>query len=163
MPTDMTLHQVRDATKILKFQGKLIGNSTSYRRGSSRWVEFKLYKTKSGAYVLSRLGVSMLFHDPECEVVERNHLDTVPLASLDRHFVPCHLCTPDRYDLDEVCPEKPRPWAMVSETPDGIIAALEKEDENGARYTTLVAQRLLEQACDVDPVMDAAYRVEFIP
>jgi len=157
----VSTHQIRDGSRILQFEGTLISHSTSWRRGSSRWVEFSLYRTASGSYVLSRTGLSLLFHDPSCEVVDRNSLKVSPSAALERDAQPCVECTPNRQQ-PEICAETPRCWAHVSETPEGVIEALQRHDDYGSRYLTRVAQRLLEQAGTVDLALDAVYRVEHI-
>lgn len=158
----MTAHQVRDGARTLKFEGSMIANSTSWRRGSSRWVEFSLYRTVSGSYILARTGLSLLFHNLDCEVAIRNSLKASPAAALDRDAQPCFDCGPDGRSTGEVAVETPRMWAHVSETAEGVVEALQRHDTHGSRYLTRVAQRLLEQAGDVDPAIDAVYRVEHI-
>jgi len=44
-----------------------------------------------------------------------------------------------------------------------VLEALYKYDQSGARYLTNVAQRLLEDASDLDKGIDSIYRVEIIP
>jgi hypothetical protein len=159
----MTLIQVKDGNRLLQFDGRLIGTSTSWRRGSYRWVEFKLYKThEEGRYILSRVGMSLLYHLHECAVVERNNLKEAPRSTLDRDARPCEDCRPDQLEVPIVCPEKPRYWAQVCDTPDAVIKALYKEDENGNTYLTFVAQRLLENAADLDTEIEGIYRIETI-
>lgn len=155
--------QVKDGNRLLQFDGRLIGDSTSWRRGSHRWVEFKLYKTnEEGRYILSRVGMSLLYHLQECEVVERNNLKDAPKSELDRDARACPECRPDMFNIPIVCPEKPRFWAQVCDTPQAVVEALMKYDEAGNRYLTFVAQRLLERASDADEELDAIYRVETI-
>ena len=60
------MYEVRDNKRTLKFDGVLLAFSTSFRPGVKRWIEFALYKTDGGNYVLSRVGETHLFHDPEC-------------------------------------------------------------------------------------------------
>lgn len=142
----------------------MIGNSTSWRRGSYRWVEFSLYKTEEkGVYVLSRVGVSLMYHTPDCEVALRNNLREAPASELDRDATPCPQCRPDRMtNFPIVCPERPRHWAQVCDTAEAVLEALTKYDEAGSRYLTFVAQRLLETAGEVDEAISDVYRVETI-
>lgn len=159
----MTLIQVKDGNRLLQFDGRLIGDSTSWRRGSYRWVEFKLYKTaEEGRYILSRVGMSLLYHLQECPVVERNNLREAPRSTLDRDARGCEDCQPHLFNIPIVCPEKPRHWAQVCDTPEAVVKALYKEDENGNTYLTFVAQRLLEKASDLDDEIESVYRVETI-
>lgn len=157
----MTTHQIPDGSRTLRFEGDLIAHSTSWRRGSGRWVEFSLYRTLAGQYVLARTGFSLLYHDPGCEVAARNSLSISPSAALDRDAVPCIDCQPADM-LPEVAVESPRFWGHVSEDPEGVVEALQRHDSHGSRYLTRVAQRLLEEAGRVDPALDAVYRVEHI-
>ena len=61
-----------------------------------------------------------------------------------------------------VSPELPRYWAQVSDTAEAVVDHLYKYDEQGARYLTIVAERLLEEAAKLDPQIEQAYRVETI-
>lgn len=155
--------QVQNGSRFLQFEGELLAESTSWNPGSTRWVEFKLYRTTSGSYVLARKGISNLYHHPQCVVVGRNGLKPSPLAELDEKAVPCDECHPEDFDnLVLICAEVPRPWATVSDSAEGVVDHLTKEDFTGSRYLTRVAQRLLEEAGKEDPAIDAAYRVEYI-
>lgn len=156
------MFQVRDSSRIIQFEGVQLGHASSERRGAHRWVEFTLYRTNGGSYVLSRVGQTLLYHDPSCTVVLRNGLGTIPTNALTPGHVPCPDCRPKIGDLDEVCPESARNWAMVSESPEGVLEALYRFDDAGVRYLTTVAQRLLEEAAETDPALGAAYRTETI-
>jgi hypothetical protein len=51
----------------------------------------------------------------------------------------------------------------VSDEPDAVLEALYKYDQGGARYLTMVAERLLEQAAPVDKGIQKIYSIEVIP
>jgi hypothetical protein len=155
-------YEVRDGSRILKFNGKLLAESSSWRRRSYRWVEFQLYKTENGSYILSRVGISLLFHGAVCPLVKRYGLQELPYTDLDKDAVPCEECNPDS-SAGLVFPEKTRHWALVSEEPDAILEAVYKYDDGGARYLTNVAQRLLDEASEADEKLASIYRVELIP
>lgn len=156
--------QVKDGDRILQFNGKLLGKSSSWRRDSLRWIEFELYKTESGSYVLSRVGVSVVYHAATCHLVKRYGLSEVPTQSVTapREIVPCEICNPS-LSAAVIFPEKDRNWAQVSEDPNAVLEALYKYDESGARYLTHVAQRLLEEASKIDKGIETVYRIEVIP
>lgn len=156
------MHEVKDGSRTLQFEGRLLGESTSYRRGSTRWIEFKLYKTESGSYVLSRVGASLVYHGAACPLVKRYSLVESSTDSLSDDAIPCDECDPN-LSLPMVFPEKYRNWAQVSDDPEAVLEALYKYDQGGARYLTNVAQRLLEQASDEDQRIESVYRVEMIP
>jgi hypothetical protein len=157
-----TTYEVKDGARTLQFNGKLLGESSSRNRQSERWIEFKLYRTESGSYVLSRVGASLTFHEGGCFLVEKYKLSDVLVTDLDPAAVGCQECEPT-LEAPIVYPEKFRYWAQVSEEPEAVLEALYKYDRGGTRYLTNVAQRLLEQAADRDPSVEAVYRVEHIP
>lgn len=156
------MYEVRDGSRTLQFNGRLLGESSSWRRGSTRWIEFKLFKTENGSYVLSRVGVSLVYHGASCPLVKRYSLVEAPSSSIREGATPCEECYPSR-NLPVLFPEKDRTWAQVSEDPEPVLEALYKYDAGGARYLTNVAQRLLEQASGVDEKIDSIYRIEMIP
>lgn len=156
------MHSIKDGSRTLQFEGQLLGESSSWRRGSVRWIEFKLYKTESGSYVLSRVGVSLVFHGAACPLVKRYSLVEVATEKLSEDAIPCEECIPN-LSLPIIFPEKYRHWAQVSEDPEAVLEALYKYDQGGARYLTNVAQRLLETASENDAKIESVYRVEMIP
>lgn len=156
------MYEVKDGSRTLQFSGRLLGESSSWRRGSNRWIEFKLYKTENGSYVLSRIGVSLIYHGAACPLVKRYALTEATPDDLKSDCIPCEECYPSR-NLPVVFPEKDRTWAQVSDEPTPVLDALYKYDQGGAKYLTNVAQRLLEQASNLDDKIDKIYRVEMIP
>lgn len=156
------MFEVKDGARTLQFEGTLLAESSSKRRDSTRWIEFLLYKTKSGSYILSRVGVSIIFHGAACSLVKKYGLVEAPYDSLEVDALACEDCEPDE-SLDLIFPEKYRYWAQVSEEPDAVLDALYKYDDGGARYLTNVAQRLLQQASKVDSAVENIYKIEVIP
>lgn len=156
------MFEVKDGARTLQFNGTLLGKSSSWRKGSTRWIEFELYRTESGSYILSRIGVSLVFHGAACPLVRRYSLQESGSSSLLEDATPCEECSPT-FEADLVFPEKYRYWAQVSEEPTAVLDALYKYDDGGARYLTNVAQRLLEEAAKTDPAIAETYRYEIIP
>lgn len=154
--------EVKDGDRTLQFNGTLLAKSSSKRRGSTRWIEFELYRTESGSYILSRIGVSLVFHGAACTLVKRYGLQEKSNSVLEAGAIPCEECQPDDM-LDLVFPEKYRHWAQISEKADAVLEALYKYDDNGARYLTGVAQRLLQDAAKVDSKVADVYNYEIIP
>lgn len=152
---------VKDGNRTLYVDGELLGSSTSYRHGSTRWIEFKLYKTTGGQYVLSRVGVSIVYHGAACELVHNYNLQEVHRSELSENSITCERCYPDS-TIELVFPEKNRYWAQVSDQASAVLDALYKYDNNGARYLTNVAQRLLEDAAKKDKEVAEVYRFEII-
>lgn len=154
--------EVKDGDRTLQFNGKLLAKSSSKRRDSTRWIEFELYRTESGSYILSRIGVSLVFHGAACTLVKRYGLQEKSNTALEIGAIPCEECQPDDM-LDLIFPEKYRHWAQISEKADAVLEALYKYDDNGARYLTGVAQRLLQEAARVDSKVADVYNYEIIP
>ena len=156
--------QVKDGSRTLQFSGKLLGRSSSSRPGANRWIEFELYKTENGSYVLSRIGVSVIYHTAACHLVQRYGLDEVVVDEIENSskLIPCDSCRPT-LNAKVVFPEKNRYWAQVSEDPSAVLDALYKYDTSGAKYLTHVAQRLLEDAAAIDKGIESVYKIEVIP
>lgn len=146
---------------MLQFQGQLLGSSSSKRYDSARWIEFAIYKTEKGTYVLTRVGVSNIFHSLTCPLVKRYGLHELPSDSVSPNAVPCEECHPSTAE-PFLFPETYRYWTMTSDEPEAILEALYKKDDFGARYLTKVAERVLQEAAENDPELDSAYRIEFI-
>lgn len=151
-------HQVRDGERILEFDGDLLAESTSHRHKQTRWIEFKLYRTKAGSYILSRIGNSIVFHRQGCSLVSQYRLKPGDVAV---DAAPCDSCQP-RLDDPDLFPERIRYWAQVMEQPHAVLEALYKYDTDGARYMTLVAQRLLSAASQEDEGIAGAYQIEHV-
>jgi hypothetical protein len=154
--------KVRNGQRILEFDGQKLSHASSEKPDSDRWVEFTLYFTNGGSYVLERVGQTVIFHrNLGCEVVERNKLRFDSEYELQEHHQPCQLCDPDEYN-DLLIIEKPRFYALVTDDPAAIIKSLHKLDANGLPYMTKVAERLLEEASEIDKRLERAYRIQYI-
>jgi hypothetical protein len=138
--------------RVFRFSGEVLAASDSRRFGAQRWVSFTLYRTSGGSYVLSRVGHSLLFHDPTCEVVGRNRLE---IGAPPSGAVGCELCEPD--PVGPVCPERDRRWAVVLTSAQGVVEAVHRRDES-SRYLTNVAARLLTQAAIRDRALAEAWQ-----
>jgi hypothetical protein len=156
------LFEVKDGARTLQFNGTLLGKSSSWRKDSTRWIEFELYRTESGSYILSRIGVSLVFHGAACALVRRYGLQEAPFETLKADAISCDECQPSE-EVELIFPEKYRYWAQVSDEPSAVLDALYKYDDNGARYLTNVAQRLLEDAAKADSNIAETYKFEIIP
>lgn len=156
------MYTVQDGVRELQFEGELVASSSSKGRNKFRWVQFELYKTAKGRYVLSRIGVSMYFHHAGCQVVKRNGILSVPSDAVSVNLVPCTDCRPVRGVDEELYPESPRYWAQVFDSAEGVISSLKKYDDNGTEYLTDVARRLLTGAAEKDDNIYDAFYVEWV-
>lgn len=156
------MFSVKDGDRTLQFNGTLLAESSSERRDSYRWIEFELYRTESGSYILSRIGVSLIFHGAACSLVSKYKLTEAANYDLAAQSIPCEDCNPE-HTLDLVFPEKYRNWAQVFEYPEGVLDSLYKKDpRTGAKYLTAVAHRLLKEASLVDLEIADVYTVEIV-
>ena len=153
-------YQVKHGPRVFDFDGERIASSTSKTSESIRWVDFNLYVTAAGSYVLERIGQSDVFHKLGCEVAERNSLKFTPGDELEERHVACKECDPDEYN-DVLVLEKPRYFGVWSEKPEDIIDALHRKKE-GVKYMTLVTERLIEEASEYDKRLEKAFRIEYI-
>jgi hypothetical protein len=156
------MHIVRDGSRQLKFDGDKLAESSSRSRGRTRWVEFQLYRTAGGQYVLSRIGVSLYYHKKSCAVVSRNKIAGVDVEQLPADLVACENCSPVPSREDTLYPETPRYWAQVSDSAQGVVESLHKYDESGSRYLTNVARQLLTTAAMIDDGVADAFYTEVI-
>ena len=156
------MYEVRNGNRVMRFEGRHLANSSSKRPGSPRWIEFDLYKTEGGKYVLSRVGVSHVYHSSVCPLVSRYGLHEAHSADLSPLAVPCEDCDADAVMDPMIFPETFRYWTLVSDEPEAILEALYKPDGFGARYLTRVAERLLQAAAAQDADLDMVYRFEWV-
>ena len=156
------MYEVKNGARILRFEGEVLATSSSKRPGSPRWIEFSLFKTDKGSYVLSRVGVSHVYHSSVCPLVGRYGLHEASVDDLPPIAVPCEECEPD-YSDPIIFPETFRHWTLVTDEPETVLEALYKPDtRTNTKYLTRVAERLLEDASRVDAAIDQAYRIEYI-
>lgn len=142
--------------QVYRFNGEILATSDSMRPGSHRWIAFTLYRSTGGSYILSRVGHSMLFHSPSCEVVARNKLE---IGAPPPGSVPCELCNPPLNG--PVCPEQPRHWAAILKDAPAVLKSLQRSNGE-TQYVTKVAARLVEQAAVRDRAIAEAWSVQVI-
>lgn len=161
----LSVFQVFDGDRVFQFEGTLLAHASSYRADSERWVEFDIYRTPAGAYIISRVGYSVLYHDKSCQVVRRGRHEPAQVATLSSDSRPCELCAP-KTSLEDpnhmIYPEKPIYWAQVCNSPEAAVSALAKYDTDGNRYFTHVARRLIGEAAKVDEGIKLSYYIETI-
>lgn len=150
---------VQDGDRQLSFRGELLAESNSKRQGQARYVAFALYRTAAGSYVISRRGISTLYHTPDCDVVRRNSLHPGKL-SIDS--VPCALCEPHVNEPEVTFVERTRYWAQVAPSAGAVLDLLHQEDSAGAWYLTNVARALLAAAAETDADVRREYLTEHV-
>lgn len=153
---------VRDGVRKRPFDGVCLAESSSKGPGKPRWIDFALYKTDGGQYVVARIGDSIYYHDISCETVSRNNLSAVDGLELSGIYIPCEDCTPSRFAEDGVFPETPRYAAWVCPDAAAVVASLVRRDANKIEYLTNVARRLLSDAAEEDSDIAEAFSMDRI-
>lgn len=154
-------YEVWDGRRHISFNGVLLAESTSRTGGAPRWIEFRLYRTQAGSYVIERVGHSTVFHARGCESSPsaRNGDRPVPIPM---GATPCIYCRPDPH-MPVGYMEEDRPWVLVTDTAHGAVEALYKHDpKTGARYFTKVVSSLLDDASEHDEEIEDLFRYETI-
>jgi len=174
-------HEVRDGSRIIRFQGTLLATASSERPVSPRFVELTLFALPSPppAYVLSRVQYSRVFHVQTCEQALRNHLPLgvdSPARGLDlTSLSPCVYCNPGPYlptDPDFKTThrfEVPRHFGAIIDTPAHLLSALAHPSTRPSRAHTLtpsannqlpwLSRQLVDAAAPRDPALQAAYNI----
>lgn len=156
---------IRDGRRNVKFVGEKLAQVSSERSSSPRWTVMELYRTTNESlYVVSRVGMSTVYHTSDCTLAVQNRL---PYGHELRAGVPndeemellraCVQCRPRRGDPAELLRfEQERHWAGIAETPEACIDMLYRND-NGARSLPWIAANLLSEASRYDAPLAHAY------
>lgn len=158
---ELQTFDVLDGVRPLQVVGYLLAESSSQESYKDRWVEFKLFRTKSDIFVVSRVGRSRLYHSADCSTKTKNSLRAVNVDELDKSLRPDPKCNPNWADPRGLFPETPRHWLVTCQTPRGVLQSVMKDDGD-TEYFTNVVKRLLEQASLVDEDIRAEYFSEVI-
>lgn len=164
-----THYRVRDGqTRIIEFDGTLLGEVSSRRAQGPRWTELRLYKTDAGVYVLEKVGASVVIHAPGCPDMIGNlprFQDQHPGADpSDDSWWLCERCMSNPQatrDITKLLVETNRHWAIISENPAEIVDALYRR-KNGARSMPRMSLDLLDEAGKTDPAILDSFRAEFV-
>lgn len=156
-------HQVRDGSRLIMFEGELLGFSSSEREGVSRWTEMSVYLTDGGSYVLEKVGRSLVCHMPECPDVDTlpRFQEQHPGDDPDYGYVFHEECVPEVYDFTRLLIEENRYWAMITKKPIEILEALERR-RDGIRTLPRIGMELLEKVSATHPEFGDFWRTEHI-
>ncbi len=148
-------HQVRDGSRLITFDGTLLGFVTSERPEVARWTEMSVYLTEGGSYVLEKVGRSLICHMPGCNELGSRSLprfqEQHPGDDPDNGYVFHEECVPEEYDFTRLLIEENRYWATVTQDPHEIVAALEKRKDGGIKVLPRIGMELLEKVSENHP------------
>ena len=162
-----TTYQVRDgSTRVIEFDGALLGEVSSRRAQAPRWTELRLFRTEAGSYVLEKVGASVVVHAPGCP----DMIGTLPRFQQmnpgadpsDGSWWFCETCG-DRAvrDITKLLVEANRYWAIIAEDPARIVDALYRR-KNGARSMPRMSLDLLDEAGRNDQAILNSFQSEFV-
>lgn len=158
-------HAVRDYRRVMRFRGRVLGESSTRRVGVARWSEVTIYGLEHGGYVLAKRGWSLVVHRPGCDLVTRRMMAWIDLpddADRRRDRFGCPTCQPDLVDLDpQTMVEETRYTAAVARTPAELDEVLHQVPPDVRRppRLPLFLRQAVEQVIPRDPVF-AAYWVQ---
>ena len=153
-------YKVKDGPRTLIFDGQELSHASSFYPGKLRWIEFTIYKTNAGQYVVARTGKSFVYHREDCPTVRRNHIAALPGQVIPDTMKPCDICNPSRVHDEILFPETPREAATTCSTAEGVVKWMRQKDSNGIDYLTNVAKDALELAAESDLAINDAYYTE---
>jgi hypothetical protein len=163
----MTKFQVRDgSTRVIRFDGQLLGEVSSRRAQAPRWTELRLYKTAAKSFVLEKVGASVVVHAPGCPDMLGplpRFQEAFPGADpSDGNWWFCERCGDLAVrDITALLVEDNRYWAIIAEDPAQIVDALYRR-KNGARSMPRMSLDLLDEAGRNDPAILDSFRAEFV-
>lgn len=157
-------YKIFNRVRPIQFRGVLLGESTTWRPGSTRWIEISIYRTVGGNYVVHRQGMSRLYHRAGgvCESGK-----PVGNRDLDDTAVPCPQCRPPGLEeLDRIQDEDqstywqeiPLSSADVATTPEDIVRVLFHK----GRLTTVATEAITRAIGNDDRLKGIFDRVETI-
>jgi hypothetical protein len=168
MTEDQPLEVLNGGRKFT-FTGQLLSRVSSERTHAPRWTVMELFKTVRGVYIVHRVGMSRVYHSPDCAVAATNRLayghelkDGPPSREALGNMTPCNVCRPLASDPSATMRfERERHWAGVAETPESAIEMMHRTND-GQRSLPWICENLITEAGKKDAAIADAYAVETI-
>ena len=161
--------EIRNGGRKVAFTGRLLAAVSSERAHAPRWTVMELYREVKGHYIIHRVGMTKVYHTPDCQLAAVNRLPFghelpggAPSLESMQSKAPCSECRPLVTDPSiQLRFERERHWAGIAETPAAAIDMLHRTD-NGQRSLPWIATNLLNEASVADPDLASAYETERI-
>lgn len=162
---------IEDRFFSTQFEGTRIAGesarSADPERPSVRWAELEVYKLDSGDYLIHRIGMSRVYHQPDTECSTASGQpsgDPATRADIPDDAVSCDRCLPpwpeDLKPGEKIRFEFPRHTIDRCEDPAGVIERLTnmRNRKSGTRTSVISVpvQALLVQCMANDPEFAAA-------
>jgi hypothetical protein len=156
--------RIYDGMQTLTFTGSLIATQSSYRDGSVRWSDTRLYRTTAGFLVYERLGRSSVYHISTCSRAPRT--TPIPVHALEQPASPCECVPLTDSDSDSdsdsdlhVVREVTRHFARAYPTPAQLVLGLQQQ----GRLSLLHQELLYEAELHNDDEVLRVLGVKYIP
>lgn len=128
-----TITLQRDGEADLVFDGEQLSFVSSRRGPQTRWLELGIYRTSTGTYLVAGCGRSEVkVGDPAFDPRTGRYAPS-PVDEVDRH------------------------WIMICRTPEQVIRALTRVDENNIEYITKTSRDALAAASERDAALRDAF------
>jgi hypothetical protein len=122
---------------------------SSRRPGAARWSQISLYRLDPDGYVVEKVGISAVAHDPRCAKVRPDMIAWADAQREDREIerIGCAECQPRMDDMDaQLRLERTRHRAFVVPDADGLVSVL---TEDRIEVPILIT-RVLDSAAELD-------------
>lgn len=161
--------EVKNGGRKVAFNGRLLSRVSSERPHAPRWTVMELYRTTRGMYVVHRVGLSKVYHTPDCSLADINRLPYghelpggAPSSEKMKSLAPCADCRPLSTDPSmQLRFERERHWSGVADNASAAVDMLYRTD-NGKRSMPWIAASLIAEAAVYDNELARAYETEKI-
>lgn len=151
-------HAVRDGSRVLRFDGDLMITLSSRRIGVPRWSQISLYRLEPEGYVVEKIGISAVAHEPWCRKVHTGMIAWADAHREDREIerVACDECQPRLDQIDaQLKLERTRHQGFVVPDAEGLVSLL---TEDRVEVPILIT-RVLDAAAELDEAIGRAWLV----
>jgi hypothetical protein len=167
-PPQIGLHAVRDGARLLEFQGAVLGAATSKRGSAPRWSELVVYRLLDGSYLISKIGRSLVAHQPFCRRVNHRMITWSRASEQDEFLeprVPCPDCQPDLKNglAPDTVLEVTRYRLITAPTAENAVSAMEDPLADPALPLPKLVRDVLAQCAEKDQAFARYCEAETAP
>jgi len=138
-----------DGSREVTFVGRKIGHASTESEKSHRWLEIDIYRTQAGAYVVEKIGMSVIYHRIGASCGSRGASEVFQQEDY-RELVPCPNCKPTASVGDTIVLEREKHETFVSHTAEEMVRDLLPN----------VALRALRSAAHAEPELKSKFFVQ---
>ncbi|QGT55142.1 hypothetical protein SEA_FORZA_181 [Gordonia phage Forza] len=156
-------YKLRDESRTLAFTGVKLASISSGRDSRPRWTKIEIYRTKGGAFIAYRIGVSTVVHSITCMTIGGKRLpgpESIPAweMSIEKR-TPCNICRPNikqalADDPQSLRLEVNRYWTAMCDTAEELYKELHTT-RHGELTLSYLATTLLVNAAQHDAQISA--------